>query len=66
MIPGESSDERAGDAARSSTMTSVERRLSAADLLRRKVDLAARLFQQRLGVGHDLRERRSPRQVAKS
>jgi len=45
MIPGESSDERAGDAARSSTMTSVERRLSAADLLRRKVDLAARLFQ---------------------
>ncbi len=41
-------------------MTRVERRLSAADLLQGKVDLVAGLFEQRLGVGDDLREEKIP------
>jgi hypothetical protein len=37
-------------------MTRVERGLSAADLLQGKLDLVAGLFEQRLGVGDNLRE----------
>jgi len=59
-VSGEGSDEGARDAARGSAMTRVERRLSAADLLQGKVDLVAGLFEQRLGVGDDLREEKIP------
>ena len=41
-------------------MAGVECRLPAADLLQGKVDLIARLFEQRLGVGDDLREEEVP------
>ena len=41
-------------------MTCVERGLPAADLLKGKVDLVAGLFEQRLGVGDDLREKKVP------
>jgi hypothetical protein len=37
-------------------MAGVECRLPAADLSQGKLDLVAGLFEQRLGVGHDLRE----------
>jgi hypothetical protein len=41
-------------------MTGIERGLSAADLLRGKVDFVTRPFEQRLGVEDDLREKQVP------
>jgi hypothetical protein len=41
-------------------MTGIEGRLSTADLLQRKVDLIAGLFEQQLGIGDDLREEKVP------